>query len=138
VARTRKTENPDAISRLADAGEDALRRLVDLPRRTVVGAMDRVAERLDDVTTKLRSVDPLARRVTALEERLDSLEKPKKTTARTASPRAKRSAARGASTAAAPIGAEQVHDRSHGGDTRAEGEREQAEARAQDEGEHAQ
>ena len=95
MARTRKTQDEDFISQVADAGEDVLRRLVDLPRRAVVGVMDGVDERLHDVATKLRAIDPLARRVAALEERLESLEKPKKTTARRRSTRPSASTAAG-------------------------------------------
>jgi hypothetical protein len=120
MARTRRTQDTDAISKLADAGEDALRRLVDLPRRTVVEAMDSVGERLHDVATKLRALDPLARRVAALETRFDSLEKPKKTTARRASTRAKPSRARRASTAPALQPDQAEHDRGRRDDAQAE------------------
>jgi hypothetical protein len=93
MARKRRTQDGDAISRLADAGEDALRQLLDWPRRTVVGVKDGMDRQLDDVATKLRAIDPLARRVAALEKRLDLLEKQPKTTASTASTRAKPPAA---------------------------------------------
>ncbi len=123
MARPRRTQDTDAISRLADAGEEALRRLVDLPRRTFLEAMEGVDERLHDVATKLRALDPLARRVAALEKRLDSLEKPKKTTARTASTRAKRSTVRRASTAAALVEPEQAeHDRGRRDEAQSENE----------------
>ena len=81
VARTTTTttKDADAISKLADAGEDALRRLVDLPRRAVVGVMDRIGDGLHNAAAKLRAVDPLAGRVAALEERFDSLEKSEET-----------------------------------------------------------
>lgn len=102
MARTRRTQDEDVIARLADAGEDAFRRLIDLPRRIAVGAMNSLGERLQSVATKLGGDDPLARRMAALEERLDSLEKPTKTTTRRASTSAKRSAARKASPVAAP------------------------------------
>ena len=109
MAETKRTkQDQDAISRLADAGEDALRRLVDLPRRAAVGVMHRLGERLDDVATKLRTVDPLSRRVTTLEKRIDSLERPKKAPARRASTRAKPSTARRASDAAAPVESERA------------------------------
>jgi hypothetical protein len=112
MAGTQRRQDEDVISRLADAGEDAFRRLVDLPRRTFAGAVDEVEERLNDVATKLRALDPLARRVAALEKRLDSLEKPKKTTVRRASTRAKPSAARRANTAATLVEPKQAeHDR---------------------------
>lgn len=121
VADTKRTkQDQDAISRLADAGEDALRRLVDLPRRAAVGAMHRLGERLDDVATKLRTVDPLSRRVTALEKRLDSLQRPNKAPARRASTRAKPSTARQASKPAAAVESEQAE---HPAQPAREGER---------------
>jgi hypothetical protein len=90
---TPRRQDGDAISRLADAGEDTLRRLVDLPRRAVVGVIDRVDARLRNVATRVRAVDPLAGRVERLEKRLDSLEKPKQTAARKASTRGEGSVA---------------------------------------------
>jgi len=85
MARRRKAQEKDVITRLADAGEDALHRLGDLPGgKAVLEAVAGVRERLDDVATKLRKLDPLERRVSAIEKRLDSLEPPKKTTARRA------------------------------------------------------
>jgi predicted metalloprotease len=84
MARTRKTQDKDVIARIADSGEDALRRLVDLPRRIVVQAVDDVDERLHDLAAKAREIDPLHRRVAAIEKRLDALEKSKKGTGRTA------------------------------------------------------
>ncbi len=108
MARTRRTQDKDVISRIADAGEEGLRRLVDLPRRTVVGVLHGASERLHDVEEKLRTIDPLARRVAALEKRLESLEKPKKTTARRASKRARPSTARRASASATPSEPEQA------------------------------
>jgi len=136
VAATRGTQDKGVISQISDAGEDALRRLFGLPRRNVVGALDGVAERLHDVATKPGAIDSLDGRVTAIERRLDSLEKPKKTTARTASRRAKPSRARKASTAAAlepEQGEEQgesEHARGHRADAQAENEREQDEMTA--------
>ena len=136
MAGTRRTQDEDAISRLADAGEDALRRLVDLPRRMVVGTMDAVGEQLHQVATKLRAIDPLDGRVGAIERRLDSLEQPKKTTGRRASTSAKRRSARKASTAFAHEPEQGQHDPGRADHTRVEHEREQGEARAEDEREH--
>ncbi len=101
MARARKTPEKDVISRLADAGEEALQKLTELPGgKQMVKAMGDVRSRLDDVTTKLRKLDPLERRVAAIEKRLDALQKPKAaptrtrkptTTARKTTTRAKRS-----------------------------------------------
>lgn len=94
MAKRAESKEGDAISRLADAGEDALRRLVGLPRRTVVGAIDRVGERLREAGDRLRAIDPLYGRVVAMEKRLDSLEKPPKRSTRRASTRTKSATAR--------------------------------------------
>jgi len=83
MARSRRTQDKDVISRLADAGEEALQKLTELPGgKQMVKAMGDVRSRLDDMTTKLRKLDPLERRVSRLEKRLDALQKPKAATAR--------------------------------------------------------
>jgi hypothetical protein len=85
MARSRKTQDKDVISRLADAGEEALQKLADLPGgKSLLRAVGDMRTRLDDTTTKLRKLDPLERRVASLEKRLKALEgtKPASTTAR--------------------------------------------------------
>jgi uncharacterized membrane protein YccC len=83
MARSRRTQEKDVISRLADVGEEAVQRLAELPGgRSMLKAMGDVRDRLDDVAVKLRRLDPLERRVSSIEKRLDSLEKPKAATAR--------------------------------------------------------
>ena len=100
MARARRTQEKDVLSRLADAGEEALQRLGELPGgKAMLKTMNDVRNRLDDVTARLRKLDPLERRVSAIEKRLDSLEKPKpgaagappRTTTRRTSSRARRS-----------------------------------------------
>ena len=125
MAGTRRTQDKDAISRLADAGEDALRRLVAVPRRIVGGTMDVVGDQLHQVATKLRAIDPLDGRVGAIERRLDSLEQPKKTTGRRASTGAKPRRVRKASTASAHEPEQADHDPGRADDARAENEPEQ-------------
>jgi hypothetical protein len=96
MARSRRTQEKDVISRLADAGEDAVQKLAELPGgKSMLKAMGDVRDRLDDVAARLRTLDPLERRVSRIEKRLDSLEKPKaparrSTTARKTAPRPKR------------------------------------------------
>src|SRR3954470_24050069 len=89
-----RTQDKDVIARLADSGEDALRRLVDLPRRIAVQAVDDVDERLRDLAARVRELDPLHGRVTARERRIDSLEKkqarPPRRSTRAKPPRASR------------------------------------------------
>ena len=110
MAATDKTQDKDVIARLADKGEDTLRRLVETPRRVVVDVRGGVEGRLHGLASKLRAIDPLDDRVAALERRLDSLEKPAKKTTRKAPARAKATAKRqaGATATAKPEQAE--HD----------------------------
>jgi hypothetical protein len=83
MARSRKTQQKDVVTRLSDKGEDALQRIGDLPGgKLMLKAMADVRGGIDELTTKLRRIDPLERRVASIEKRLDSLEGPKaKTTA---------------------------------------------------------
>jgi hypothetical protein len=85
MARTRKTQEKDVLARLADAGEDALQRLVDLlGSKAILDAIGPFRERLDEMAVKVRTLDPLERRVAAIEKRLVALEKPKKPARRAA------------------------------------------------------
>ncbi|HST25393.1 MAG TPA: hypothetical protein VLJ76_05345 [Gaiellaceae bacterium] len=78
MARSRKTQEKDVISRLADAGEEALHRIGDLPGgKSMLKTMNDIRGRLDDVAVKLRKLDPLERRVSSIEKRLDALDKPR-------------------------------------------------------------
>jgi hypothetical protein len=80
------------VSRLADAGEEAIQRLADAPGADrLLGAMTSMRERMDDMQKKLRGLDALEGRVAAMERRLDELEGKKTTTRRVASTTAKRS-----------------------------------------------
>ena len=96
AAPQKTTDDRDVISQLADKGEDALRQLVDRPRRMVDGAIHGLDDLLRDMAARLRAIDPLERRVAAIEKRLDAIEKPARATARRSPGRAK------PSTAAAP------------------------------------
>jgi hypothetical protein len=121
MAATKRTQaqDKDVISLLADRGEEALRRLVDTPRRMAVDVRDGVDARLHDVARKLRAIDPLDDRVTALERRLDSLEKPAKKASRRTPTRAKQTAARRAGTTAAADPKDAEHDRGPSGEAAA-------------------
>lgn len=101
AAATKRTQDEDVISRLADKGEETVRWLVGVPRRMAVDMRGGVDARLHELASKLRAIDPLDGRVAELERRLASLEKPAgKITRRTAT-RAKPAATRRASSAAA-------------------------------------
>ena len=82
MAATKETQDKDVIARLADKGEETLRRIVDTPRRMVGDVRGGVDARLHDLASRLRAMDPLDGRVAELERRLESLEKPAKQPAR--------------------------------------------------------
>jgi hypothetical protein len=70
MARARK----DLLSRLADAGEDAVSRLGHAPgMEQMVGFANSTRDRLDELTKRVRGVDELEKRVKRLEKRLDEM-----------------------------------------------------------------
>jgi hypothetical protein len=74
VARKTRDDTADAISRLADSSEDAVRNLVALPLRMLIGTLDFLEAQLHKASDTLREIDPLDERVVQLERRVDSLE----------------------------------------------------------------
>ena len=76
----------DLLTRLSDAGEEALSRVAGSPATTrLLETVSGMRDRLDDMQKKVRGLDALERRVTRLEERVDELSKPKRATASTRS-----------------------------------------------------
>jgi hypothetical protein len=81
--RAAKPADKDLITRLTDAGEDAIQRLGELPGgKTMVEAAATFRARLDELATRIRAIDPLEKRVSALEKRLATLERKGKPPAR--------------------------------------------------------
>jgi hypothetical protein len=73
----------DLLSRLADAGEEAIGRLADIPGgNRVLEAVHALRDRIDELQSRMRSLDPLERKVAQLEKRLDALEGKKTTRGR--------------------------------------------------------
>jgi hypothetical protein len=72
----------DLLTRLSDAGEEALQRVTGSQATTrVVETLGGMRDRLDDMQKKVRGLDALEERVKKLEKRVDELSKPKRTTA---------------------------------------------------------
>jgi polyhydroxyalkanoate synthesis regulator phasin len=66
----------DLLSRLADAGEEAIQRLAKAPGgENVVKALNTSRERIDELQKKVRGLDELEKRVAALEKRIDTVAK---------------------------------------------------------------
>ena len=69
----------DLLTRLSDAGEDALNRVAGSQATTrVVETIGGMRERMDDMQKKVRGLDELEKRVAKLEKRIDDLSKPKR------------------------------------------------------------
>jgi uncharacterized protein YceH (UPF0502 family) len=68
----------DFVTRLADAGEEALQRLADLPGgQKALTAMNDLRTRVDDLTKKVRGIDALEARIVKLEKEVAALKKAK-------------------------------------------------------------
>jgi phage shock protein A len=82
-----KAREKDFVSRLADAGEDALQRIAELPGgNRALSAFNDLRNRVDELGKKVRGIDELEARVAKLEKELAALKRPK-TPARRSSPR---------------------------------------------------
>lgn len=80
------------VSRLADAGEEAIQRLGTAPGgERVLAALNAMRDRMDDMQKQLRALGSIEKRLSAIERRLDKLEGKGKTPARRA-PSRKRTA----------------------------------------------
>jgi uncharacterized protein YceH (UPF0502 family) len=76
----------DLVTRLADKGEEALQRLVDLPGgQRAANAIHDLRTRVDDLGRKVRGIDALETRVARLEKEVAALKKAKAPTRRSAS-----------------------------------------------------
>ncbi len=74
-----RRESKDLLTRLADAGEDAIQKLADVPGgRKVLDALTGMRDRIDELQHRVKRVDELEKRVEALEKKLAT----KKTTTR--------------------------------------------------------
>jgi hypothetical protein len=91
AAKAAKLGEKDFMTRLTEAGEDALQRLTELPGgQRAVGAFNDLRNRVDELSKKVRGIDALEERVAKLEREVASLKR--------ARPQARRSSSRSRST----------------------------------------
>jgi phage shock protein A len=77
-AEPAKAPEKDIIARLADAGEDAIQRLAELPGgQRALTAFNDLRTRVDELTKKVRGIDALEARVAKLEKEIAALKRPK-------------------------------------------------------------
>jgi uncharacterized small protein (DUF1192 family) len=75
--------NKDFVTRLADAGEEALQKLTELPGgQRAVTAFNDLKARVDDLGRRVRGVEQLEERVAKLEKEVAALKKARTTTTR--------------------------------------------------------
>ncbi len=76
AAADAKIGEKDFVTRLADAGEEALNRLSELPGgQKAVSAVNDLRTRVDDLAKKVRGIDAIEARVAKLEKELAGLKK---------------------------------------------------------------
>lgn len=98
----------DLLTRLADAGEEAIGKLSDTPgAERFMGAIGGMRDRMDELQKRVRGIEDLERRVAALEARL--AEPPAKRTTRARTTR-KPAASRATKTGSTRKSAEQKAD----------------------------
>jgi uncharacterized caspase-like protein len=74
----RQGESKDLLTRLADAGEEAIQRLGDVPGgKKVMDAVTGTRDRVDELQKRVRTLGRLETRVRELEKKVQALEKPK-------------------------------------------------------------
>jgi flagellar motility protein MotE (MotC chaperone) len=77
-SQSEKPSEKDLMTRLADAGEDALQRLSELPGgQRALTAFNDLRTRVDELGKKVRGIDALEERVATLEKELAALKKSK-------------------------------------------------------------
>lgn len=70
-----RPRNKDLITRLADAGEEAIQRIGSAPGGDrLVGAVNGLRDRVDEMQKRLRGLDAVEKRLTTVEKRLDKVE----------------------------------------------------------------
>ena len=76
AAASARLGQKDLVSRLADAGEDALQRIAELPGgQRAVGAFNDLRNRVDELSKQVRGIDALEERVSKLEREVASLKR---------------------------------------------------------------
>ena len=87
------TNQKDLLTRLADAGEEALHKVAEMPGAArLLEVTNTLRARTDELQKRLRGLEGLEARVAKLEQRIARLEKPKQSAAK--KPAAKKPAAK--------------------------------------------
>ena len=75
---SKKADEKDLVTRLADAGEEALQRLTEIPGgKRALNALSELRGRVDELGRRVRGIEQLEERVAKLEKDVASLKKGK-------------------------------------------------------------
>lgn len=86
--RESRSREKDFVSRLTDAGEEALQRLSELPGgQKAVTALNDLRARVDELGKKVRGIDALEARVATLEKQVAELKSKRATSASRSTPK---------------------------------------------------
>jgi len=78
AAKSAQPGDKDLVARLAEAGEEALQRLAELPGgQRALTAVNELRARVDDLGKKVRGIDALEARIAKLEKEIATLKKAK-------------------------------------------------------------
>jgi hypothetical protein len=70
MAQNKTDDNKDLLTRLREAGDDALQKLGDVPGgKKVLDAMNGLRDRIDELQKRMNRFDELEKRVAALEKK---------------------------------------------------------------------
>jgi phage-related minor tail protein len=88
AAASAKLGEKDLMTRLTDAGEEALQRLADLPGgQRALNAFNDLRSNVDELAKKVRGIDALEARVAKLEKEITELKRPRRAPAKRSSAR---------------------------------------------------
>jgi hypothetical protein len=74
-----KAQSRAFVSRLTDAGEEAIQRIADLPGgQRALGAFNELRGRVDELGKKVRGLEELERRIVKLEKQVAELKTPRR------------------------------------------------------------
>ena len=76
MAQARKS---DLLTRLVDAGEEAIQRLAEVPGGDrIVGTVNTMRDRVDELQKRVRGLEELDKRLSALERKVEKISAPKR------------------------------------------------------------
>ena len=91
-------DTQNLLGRLADAGEEAISKVSEMPAMSrLTTTMTTLRERVDDMQKRLRGLEDIEKRLAALEKKVDNLAKPKTRSSSSSKPKSSGSSSQASS-----------------------------------------